>query len=270
MAAGESEPGARFTALVLAGSRGPHDPVAEYGGLPHKCLVPAGGVPMLVRVVETLMASEGIGLILIALEEPAILDDLPALAALQREGRCVALRSAASPSLSVLAALDQAPGSLPMLVTTADHPLLSPAMVEGFCKGARATGADLAAGLTAASVLLGAYPAAQRTFLRFSDERYSGANLFALLRPEARRAVVFWRRVEQERKRPWRLVRAFGLRSLLAYGLGRLSLDAAMARASAIIGARVAAVPLPFAEAAIDVDKPADLDLVNAILAGRG
>jgi CTP:molybdopterin cytidylyltransferase MocA len=269
-AAGESEAGARFTALVLAGSRGPRDPVAAYGGRPHKCLVPAGGVPMLVRVVEALAASAAIGPILIALPEPAILDDLPALAALRREGRCRPVSCAASPSLSVLAALDQAPGSLPLLVTTADHPLLDPAMVEGFCKAARATGADLAVGLTSASVLLGAYPAAQRTFLRFRDERYSGANLFALLRPEARRAVVFWRRVEQERKRPWRLVRAFGWRALLSYGFGRLSLDAAMARASAIIGAQVVAVPLPFAEAAIDVDKPADLDLVNAILAGRG
>ena len=39
-----------------------------------------------------------------------------------------------------------------------------------------------------------------------------------------------------------------------------------MARASAVIGAQVAAVRLPFAEAAIDVDKPADLALVEAIL----
>jgi hypothetical protein len=78
--------------------------------------------------------------------------------------------------------------------------------------------------------------------------------------------VVFWRRVEEERKRPWRLVRAFGWRTLLAYLLGRLTLDAAAARASAVIGARVAAIALPFAEAAIDDDKPADLELVETIL----
>ena len=114
-----------------------------------------------------------------------------------------------------------------------------------------------------------AYPDAQRTYLRFRDERYSGANLYALLGPDARRAVAFWRRVEQERKRPWRLVRAFGWRPLLAYLLGRLTLDDAMARASGIIGARIAAVVMPFAEAAIDVDKPADLALVETILARR-
>ncbi|MCE3250517.1 MAG: hypothetical protein K0R41_4342, partial [Geminicoccaceae bacterium] len=68
---------------------------------------------------------------------------------------------------------------------------------------------------------------------------------------------------------PWRVVRAFGPGPLLAYLLGWLSLDAAMARASEVIGAKVAVVRLPFAEAAIDVDKPADLDLVEAILGRR-
>jgi len=36
------------------------------------------------------------------------------------------------------------------------------------------------------------------------------------------------------------------------------------------LGIDAAAVVLPMAEAAIDVDKPADLDLVESILAGHG
>jgi CTP:molybdopterin cytidylyltransferase MocA len=162
------------------------------------------------------------------------------------------------------------PDPLPLLITTADHPLLSAAMVDRFCAEARASGTDLVAGLTDARVIRSAYPEARRTYLRFADAAYSGANMFALLTPEGRRAVAFWRRVEQERKRPWRLVRAFGLGPLLAYLLGRLTLDEAMGRASTVIGARVAAARLPFAEAAIDVDKPADLALVETILSRSG
>ena len=142
-------------------------------------------------------------------------------------------------------ALDELPDPLPLLVTTGDHPLLTPEIVAHFCAAARATGADLVAGLASAAAIRTAYPDAQRTYLRFRDERYSGANLFAVLKPEGRRAVAFWRRVEQERKRPWRLVRAFGWQPLLAYLLGRLTLDDAMARASNVIGARLAAVVLP-------------------------
>lgn len=259
-----------FTALVLAGSRGPDDPVARHAGVAHKCLAPVAGVPMVVRVVLALAASPSVGRIALALEEPAIVGDLPALRPLLGGGRLTTLATAATPSLSVLRALDALPGPLPLLVVTGDHALLSPEIVEHFCAAASATGAELAAGLTSAAVLLGAYPGTQRTFLRFRDDRYSGANLYAILTEPGRHAVVFWRRVEQERKRPWRLVRAFGWRSLLAYLLGRLTLDAAMERASRVIGARVAAVALPFAEAAIDVDKPADLELVERILARRG
>ena len=60
---------------------------------------------------------------------------------------------------------------------------------------------------------------------------------------------------------------AFGLGALIRYALGLSTLEATMARASAIVGVRAVAIPLPFAEAAIDVDKPVDLALVEAILA---
>jgi GTP:adenosylcobinamide-phosphate guanylyltransferase len=259
-----------FTALVLAGQRGGADPVARHCGVASKCLVSAGGIPMIVRVIDALAASPSVGRIFTVLEEPAILDPLPGFQHWRREQRCATLAGAATPSLSVLKALDEIPASLPMLVTTADHALLSPDIVEHFCASARASGADVAAGLTPADVIRAAYPETRRTYLRFREMRYSGANLFALLTPASRRAVAFWRRVEQDRKRPWRVVRAFGLGPLLAYLLGRLTLDAAMARASAIVGAKLAAVRLPFAEAAIDVDKPADLALVEAILGRRG
>jgi 2-phospho-L-lactate guanylyltransferase (CobY/MobA/RfbA family) len=219
---------------------------------------------MLARVLATLAASASIERVFVSLADPALLESLPAT------GGERALPSGATPSTSVLQALEAMPDALPLLVTTADHPLLSPAIVEGFCRAARSSGADLVAGLTEASVIRAAYPDAQRTYLRFADGAYSGANLFALLTPSSRRAVAFWRRVEQERKRPWRLVSAFGFRLLLAYLLGRLTLDDARSRASEVIDARVEAVRLPFAEAAIDVDKPADLALVEAILSRSG
>ena len=47
------------------------------------------------------------------------------------------------------------------------------------------------------------------------------------------------------------------------------AVDQAMRRVSRVMGCEARAVPLPFAEAAIDVDKPADLALVEAILAKR-
>ena len=56
---------------------------------------------------------------------------------------------------------------------------------------------------------------------------------------------------------------------LLGSLTGRLTLDAALARLSRLAGARAGVVVLPVAEAAVDVDKPEDLVLVEAILRGR-
>lgn len=253
-----SEP---FTALVLAGSRAGGDPLARHAGVSHKCLVPIAGKPMLLRVIEALRESPSVGRIVISIEQPEQLGDLlPAVA------NHVVLPSAPSPSRSVLAALDGGNAAPPMLITTADHPLLRTEMIEHFVAEARASSGDLVAGLVSAETVRAAHPDAVRTFLRFRDGRYSGANLFALMGESGRDAVAFWRRVEAERKRPWRMVRAFGAGPLLAYLLGVSTLETTMARAGRIMGARTAAVVLPFAEAAIDVDKPADLALVERIL----
>jgi hypothetical protein len=119
--------------------------------------------------------------------------------------------------------------------------------------------------MVAARVLRARFPESKRTYVPFRDDGYSGANLFLFRTPASRAAAAFWVRAERFRKRPWRLVSAFGPVALALFLLRRLDLDSALARASRTIGARVAAVRLPFPEAAVDVDKPADLELARRI-----
>ena len=121
----------RFTALVLAGSRGPDDPVARHCGVEHKCLAAVRGAPMLAYVLKSLAASSSIGRIFVSVADPAILQGLSPAA------NCVALTSGASPSSSVLQALGEVSHPLPLLITTADHPLLSATMVDWFCAATR-------------------------------------------------------------------------------------------------------------------------------------
>ena len=257
-----------LSALVLAGSRGPSDPLALSQGARHRALLEVGGAPMLLRVLRALRATRGVAHITVSIEEPAALASLPELDALVRAGTLAIHRSLPSPSRSVQDVLASRPDGQPLLVTTADHALLRPEIVERFLGDAEASGADLAIGLVAASLLRARFPDSRRTYLRFRDDGYSGANLFLFRTPQARRAAEFWVRAERFRKRPWRLVSAFGPVALALFLLRRLDLDQALERASRAIGARVAAIRLPFAEAAVDVDKPADLELARSLAAG--
>jgi GTP:adenosylcobinamide-phosphate guanylyltransferase len=257
-------------AIVLAGRRSTDDPLATAAGAPHRALLDIEGEPMLVRVVKRLLAWPTIERILINIDRPALLLDLAALVALRDAGSVEFMQSTESPSRSVLESLDWADlASGPVLVTTADHALLDDDMLDAFLGASEQIECDLTVGLVSRVTIEARFPEAKRTYLRFRDGAFSGANLFLFRTPNAERAAAFWRRVENERKHPWRMARAFGLGTLLLFLTRRLDLDAAFVRASSVIGAKIRAIRLHFAEAAVDVDKIEDLELVQRILAER-
>lgn len=259
-----------FTAVVLAADRGSDDPVARAGGMACKSLVPVGGIPMLERVIGALEASPWIDNIAVSLSDTDLLAQFKGLDRAVSEGRVTAVQAQNSPSMSVLHAAEQLGYPYPILVTTADHALLSAAMVDHFCSQSVQSGADVCAGLTSAQVILARYPGSVRTYLKFRDGMFSGSNLFSLLSAEGIRGPETWRQAEQHRKQPWKIARVFGIGLLTAYVFRRLTLEKAFARVGENVGIKLTPVTMPFAEAAIDVDNPDDLKLVEDILRRAG
>lgn len=253
-----------LAALVLAGSRGPGDPLALSAGVSHKALIPVGGVAMLRRVLDCLCRCPEIARIAVSIERPDVLD----LVGADRLPKPIQLIPAAgSPSLSVARAV--AALGTPLFVTTADHPLLEPAWVSYFL-AAVPPGADIAAALARAELVQAAAPETRRTYLHFADGRFSGCNLFYLANERALGALATWKRVEAHRKNPLRLVGFLGPLVALNYALGRLSLREALDRLGQLGGMRAEVVDMPFGRAAIDVDKPSDLVLAEALLRRDG
>lgn len=259
-----------YAGLVLAGRRAGGDPFAESQGVTHRALIPVGGVPMLLRVLQCLDASRDVANLAVNIDHPERLSDDPDLAGLAAEGRLAVHVSERSVSHSVARSLDRIGlGNAPVLVTTADHALLTPAMVDHCTATADASEADLLVGLVSKRVIQAAWPETTRTYIPLRGDAWSGANLFVFRTREARRAAEFWMRAEQHRKRPWRLAGAIGFGALVRFVLGRLDVDEAFAYLSHTVGCRVAPLPLPFAEAAIDVDRPSDLELAERVLDAR-
>lgn len=251
-----------WSVLILAAGRGPDDPMAKAFGVANKCMIPVAGVPMLKRVANAVAASGVARRTVVSIENADM--------ALELLGdRVLIVQSAGSAPGSVLAAVLDGDVTYPVLVTTGDHALLTPAMVQHFCAAAETSGADFCAGLASAETILAAYPGAVRTFFTFGPDRVSGCNLFALNTERALALLERWQYLEQVRKKPWRLVAAFGVSPLIQFLLGRLTLDSAFAIVSRQLGLVAKPVLMPFAEAAIDVDKPADKDLAERILASR-
>ena len=247
-----------FSAIVLAGERPGVSPVAEAAGVCCKALAEVAGQPMVSRVLDALEQSQSIGRKMLCGLPKAALAAVPVLDEALATGRIDWQEGVQSPSGSAFSALQQIDPSKPVLLTTADHALLTPQMVDHFCCAALASGADLVVAVASYSAVSEAFPGVRRTVTRLSDDGYCGCNLFAFMTPEARKVADIWRRVEQQRKRPWRLVSIIGWGSVLRYLLGRLSLQQALERLSGRFGLRIDAVVMPQPEASVDVDTVRD------------
>ncbi len=255
-----------FNALVLAGERGEKNPLLEKTGAPCKALVPVKGVPMLMRVLDALIQCTPVDKILLLGPEKRFWEEIASKVTYPKLSWTP---QAASPSLSVYKGLEIL-GEEPVFLTTADHALLRPEIVEYFLHRALKAGGDLAVGIARYETLSVSYPEARRTTYRLKEGAFCSTNLYAFLTPLSHRAVIFWREVETQRKNPLKIVRAFGIKPLAKYLAKKLALKEAFAYVSQALGCNTVPVIIPYPEAAIDVDSVEDLALVEKILDKRG
>jgi len=252
---------AQWTCIVLAGQRPGPDMLAQHFGLERKALVPVRGEPMICHVVRTLHMSPHIGKIVILSQDVEYLRS-----AVDAAGGAILVESQKSISLSIQAQAEILGFSLPLLVTTADHPLLTVEMIDEFVRYADG---DVAVAMVERQTMLRQFPDAQRTWLRFSDGAWSGANLFALMTQKSSFALKLWANAEQNRKKAWRLFLHFGLLLAIRALTRTIGLHQAMEKAGKRLGLDAQLVPMSDPVAAIDVDKLSDHVLAEKILTER-
>ncbi len=258
-----------FNAVVLAGERKRNSALPGKFHVPIKALIPVCGRPMLQRVLDSLLASRFVMQVFLCSPEMSEFAEMPGLSQAISSGRISWVRNEQTPSRSALKALEQAGGGAPVLLTTADHALLTAEMVDFFCSAALNAPEDLLVGLARLDIIRKAFPDVRRTFYRFRGGCYSSCNLFGFMSRKAFRAAGFWQEIEQERKHPARIISRFGWTWAARYLAGRLGLEQAFIRASAVLGCNAGPVIMPFPEAAIDVDTLEDWQLAEKIIEAR-
>ena len=251
-----------WTAVVLAGSRPGIDDFANAQATDLKALIPVCGEAMVRRPVKALLSSERIAAVRVLAQQPERI-----AAVLPADPRLTVEPSADTLAATLEGVCADSSTTWPVLVTTADHALLDLGMIDDFCE--RSDGADLAIAVVERRALLRRLPETQRTWIRFKGGAYSGANLLMLRSPKVAAAIRLWRDIEQDRKKSWRLLWAMGPALFLGAALRLLTLDQALRRVGDKLGLDIRAVAMADPLAAVDVDKPADHRLVEAILQGR-
>lgn len=260
----------KFSALVLAGDRKPGDPVAAQAGSGSKSIVPIAGIPMVMRVIEALSASTSIESISLCGPSREVLRECPPLLDRVDSGTINWFPAQDSPCNSVEFCLQRMDKNAPVLLTTADHALLTTEIIDYFTAETQKQQADVAVALLDHKLISEAFPSSRRTRYRFRDGHYCGCNLFAFMSGRGREVVRIWKKIENDRKHPIRiLAHLLGWPALLQYLPGRLTLKKALATASSRINIDITWVSLPFPRAGIDVDSLEDFHLVESILNGE-
>jgi len=256
------EPGVRV--IVLAAQReGKLDPLAAEAGVSHKCLVPIGGRPLLAHVLEALSRVGRVAEVRIVVEAGAE----ARLAQVAVGAGLMAGFAEAADNIadSVYAGAEGAAG--PVVITTADNVLLTPAAVDQVIDRLLA-GDDTVVALARKEDVLSAHPEGQRRFYRFRDGAFSNCNLYGLSQGGLRLAETF-RGGGQFAKHPLRIARAFGFLNLFLLRFALVSLDAAMRRLSRRFRVRVASVVLSDGAHAIDVDNRRTYDIAALLMEKR-
>lgn len=255
-----------WNVILLAGQRPGTDPLAEHFGTDGKASIPINGKPMWTHVLKTLLATPQIGKIVILAQGRSMVCG-PGTRGLIDSERVIFAESVGGIAHSISSVIGKSPLTWPVLITTADHPLLTPAMVSEFIEGVGTS--DLAVAAVERRTVMQCYPTSKRTWLKFRHGAFSGANLFALKTPATIKALELWSKAEQDRKQALKLFWHFGPVLALRALARTISFPAALHAAGRKLGVTASLVLLRQAEAAIDVDKISDHKQVESILRER-
>ena len=252
--------------VVLAGERPGGGLLARHFGVAANALVAVAGIATIERVVTTLRQSRLVGDGLLCGPEQAVVESSDVFSRLLSKGDYRWTAPCENPSESAQSALAQL-DRWPVLITTADHALLTPQIVESFCTKAESSASDLVVGLTLFDVVHAAFPQSKRTVLKFADGARCGTNLFYLRSPAARGALEFWEALQSDRKQPLRMAWRLGFRLLMRYVLGLLKVQQALDAIGRRAGCTIGFVDVTDPQAAVDVDSVADHTLAERLLA---
>ena len=192
----------QLTAIVLAGDRTKADSLINHSNAGSKAMIDIDGLPMVRRVLNALRLSRVVSKITLSGPEASEVAKDEQLAQWVADGEVIWSEPGVSPSTSAYQAMNGLDPEEAVLLTTADHPLLTAEIVDAFGRQSLADDVDVVVGLAPHALVLEAYPGIKKTVLHFSDGEFCGCNLFAFITPEGRRAARFWRRIEQQRKKP--------------------------------------------------------------------
>ena len=242
--------------IVLAGQEN-HGALQNSSLERYEAEIRVAGRPMIDYVLDALKGASGIDAIILVAPD-----------SIQRPGilKAPVVGDVLANLVSGINALPSLSG--PVLVVTADVPLLTPLMIEHFLRDAP-MGVDVVYPIIDKAVAQKKFPDTKRTYVKLRDGTFTGGNMFLINPAKFLEIQNDIKALLEHRKSPIRLARDIGVLILIRLMLGTLSIRAAEKRVGRLLNIQGRALIFPYPEVGVDVDKPQDLALVEQVLGAR-
>ena len=253
-------------AIVIAGGLPqPGDPLYPFtAGIP-KAMLDICGKPMVQWVLDALNQAELVERVVIVGMEP---DSNLVSAKLERYvpdhgGILENIRA------GVKVALEINPGGVHMAVVSADIPAILPEQVDWIIQSAMQTDNDLYYNVVKREVMEKRFPGSNRSYVRLKDMEVCGGDLNVVRAQAVTGNDALWQKIVNARKNALKQAALVGFDILFLLLLRQLTLQSGVEKVTRRINISGKALICPYAEAAMDVDKPHQLELMRADLARR-
>jgi hypothetical protein len=251
--------------VAAGGTPSPDDPLYAHTKGQPKSLLPIRGRTMLEHVVDALQGAESVDdILVVGLEGADNLTFGSPVHFLPDQGNMVANGLAGISWLQ-----ERNPSAGQVLLCSADIPAVTSKIIDGFVDLCRPFESMVYYSLVLEETIEARFPDSGRTFVPLNGARVAGGDIFIASPEVAGADPELLNALASGRKAAWKLARIVGFRTLLRFLLRRLTIANIEELASEIAGFSVEIVVSPFAEMAMDVDKPWQIQLLEAELKHR-
>ena len=252
-------------AIVIAGGiPQPEEPLYEYTqGIP-KAMLEVAGKPMVQWVLDALGDAKNVeNVIIIGLDDADSVTCAKPTYHIPNQGRMLSNIEAGINKMREIN-----PKSEYVISSSADIPAITGEMIDWLVDTALETRHDIYYGVVKKETMEARYPNSNRTFTKLKDMELCGADIHITHHtmttdPEH---LAVWDVLIGKRKQPLKQAASVGIWTLVLLLLGRISLADAVSRVSKKLNINARALIWDYAESAMDVDKPHQLEMLRADL----
>lgn len=252
-------------AIVMAGGiPQAEDPLYEYTQGDPKALLDIAGKPMIQWVLDAISGSATVErVVLISLPEDANLECTKPVTYLPDQGGLLEnVRG------GIEKAVEINPQAEHVLTISSDIPMIQSEMIDWMVEENSGTNLQLYYTVIPREVMEKRFPESKRSYTRLKDAELCGGDLNMIHSSTVHSNVELWDSIIEARKNVFKQAALLGYGNLLLLLSRQLTLAGAVKRVTKKMDITGKAVISPYAELGMDVDKPHQLDIVRAELAG--